>query len=519
MCTSANSNCGVRTPGRGRIGIGLALTSLTLLVACAVGPDYQRPNPPEADTYTSGAQPESTVTAAGQMQSFASGDAVPGAWWELFESPALDQEVNDALTHNKSLAAAKATLSVSEDQLRAGYGVFFPQVSAQAAAQRERLSLYQFGQQGKSATFNLFTASGSVGYVLDIFGGKRRQIEALHAEADLERATALAAYLTLTSNVVNTTIARAAYRAQIASAQDIVDATTEQIALAQTQYDSGVIPYATVLGLKTQLASAQSSLAALELHAQQSEHLLAVLAGRTPGALRAVDVPLEDLTLPQHLPLSLPSELVRQRPDILVAEASLHEASAQIGVATAAMLPSLSLTGSLGSAALTLQQLGQAGGTLWSAGAGVAVPIFQGGQLWYERQASIDAYHGALADYQQVVLTAFQQVADTLRSLEHDAESVQAEEVGTAAAQTTMELARANYQAGVADYATVLTAIIQYQTARLAYVGATAQRMQDTVALYVALGGGWWNAPESNPGLQGVKPSSEGPAAAPGTDK
>jgi len=336
--------------------------------------------------------------------------------------------------------------------------------------------------------------SGSVGYVLDLFGGNRRRLEALGAQVDLARENALAAYLALTANVVNTSIARAAYRAEIEATRDSIAAATEQVQLAEAQAEAGTAPYATVLALKTELASLQASLPPLELHADQAGHLLAVLAGRSPAEWSPPEIALDALRLPEDLPVSLPSELVRQRPDVLAAEASLHAASAQIGVATANMLPSITLSGGLGSEASRLGNLGAAAGRVWDAGGDISVPVFHGGTLWYTRKAAVDAYQAGLADYRQTVLTAFQQVADTLRALEHDAETVQASADAATAAQTALTLTQANYQAGVADYLAVLTATQQYQAARLSYLQASAQRLQDTVALYVALGGGWWNA-------------------------
>lgn len=474
----------------------IIIVASMVIAACAAGPNFKRPAPPTTDRYTTTAMPAATVAADGHSQRFADGATVPADWWKLFGAQDLDQTVKEALAQNQTLASATANLRQSEDTRRAGYGVFLPQIGIGGSAVRERVSPLQFGAAGPSSIFNLFTVSGSVGYVLDLFGGNRRRLEALGAQVDLARENALAAYLALTANVVNTSIARAAYRAEVDVTHETIAAATEQVQLAQAQADAGTAPYANVLTLQTELASLEASLPPLELHADQAGHLLAVLAGHSPAEWSPPEIALDALRLPEDVPVSLPSELVRQRPDVLAAEATLHAASAQIGVATADMLPSITLSGGIGAEATQLANLNTAAGRIWNAGGAISVPVFHGGTLWYTRKAAVDAYQASLADYRQTVLTAFEQVADTLRALEHDAETVQAAADAAGAARTALALMQANYQAGIADFLAVLTATQQFQAARLTYLQASAQRLQDTVALYVALGGGWWNAPK-----------------------
>jgi NodT family efflux transporter outer membrane factor (OMF) lipoprotein len=499
MCTSAASSAAVgQRPPR---AAALASLAALLLAACGAGPDFVRPSPPAQGGYLPGAAPAATVTADGRAQGFTSGAAVPADWWHLFGSADLDRLVNEALAHNETLASAGASLRQSEDALRAGYGVYLPQVSADLGATRQRASPLRLGQNGPSGIFNLFTLSGSVGYLLDVFGGARREVEALHAAVDVERNVALATYLALTANVVNTSIASAAYRAEIAATRASIEAAAAQLTLAEAQFAGGTAPYANVLSLRAQLAALQASLPPLELRAEQADHLLAVLAGHAPADWAAPALALEDFVLPESLPLSLPSALVRQRPDILAAEARLHRASAQIGVATAALLPTLTLSGSLGNDASRWPQLRDASGRFWSAGGDLSVPVFQGGKAWYGRKAALGAYQAALADYRQAVLSAFQQVADTLRALDHDAELVRAESESQAAARDSLKLTQVNYEAGVAGYLAVLTATSQYQAAEIGYLAARSQRLQDTVALFVALGGGWWAAAATVPAL------------------
>ncbi len=494
MSTSAASSRG-HTARRRRLTarrVPLAFFAALALGACAVGPDFVRPSAPTGAGYLPDAGGPA-VEGGGGAQRFVTGGALRADWWKEFGSPALDATVEEALKGSPSLAGANATLRASENQLRAGYGVFFPQVSASLDATRERLSPSRLGLSGPASVFNLFTLQGAVSYVADVFGGARRRVEASHAQVELERGTTLATYTTLTANVVNTSIARAGYRAEVEATRVSVEATTQRVDLTETQYAAGLAPYASVMNLKAQLAALKSTLPPLEQRADQASHLLAVLAGRTPSEWTPPDLRLADFCLPVELPLSLPSALVRQRPDILIAEAQLHEASAEVGASTANLLPTLTLSGELGNDSTTWRELRNPAGRFWSSGAELSVPVFQGGALWYSRKAAVEAYRAARAQYQQVVLTAFEQVADTLAALGHDAEAVRAAEEGRDAARTALALTDANYRVGTADYLSLMTATSQYQAAEIGYLGAVTQRLQDTVALYVALGGGWWN--------------------------
>jgi NodT family efflux transporter outer membrane factor (OMF) lipoprotein len=462
------------------------------LAGCAVGPRFVRPEPPRTDHYASGADPAATAAADGQAQRLERGAQVVGDWWTLFGSPQLDALMAQAAADSQTVKAAIASLRSSEANLRAGYGVFYPQVDANASVTRERTNLARFGQQQASATFDLFTLSGTVGYALDLFGGQRRAVEALGAQADYQRYTLVATYVALTANVVNTVIARAAYVEQVRVTEDLVRDQREQVSITVAQAEAGTVPYASALSLRSQLAAVEATVPPLRQRADQAGHLLATLAGHLPSEWTAPTVTFSDLKLPAAVPVSLPSELVRQRPDILASEALLHQASAEIGVATAALFPSITLDASLGTSSTTLGGLFGANGTIWSIGAGLAAPLFHGGTLLSKRQAAIDAYDQALASYRQTVLAAFAQVADALRALEHDAEALDAQARSVAEAEEALRLIRANYEAGVASYLQVLVAFGQYHQARVAYVAAKAQRLQDTVALLVALGGGWW---------------------------
>jgi NodT family efflux transporter outer membrane factor (OMF) lipoprotein len=474
-------------------GVGLFPILCCCIIGCAVGPDFVRPKSPSVERYTHGAEPTTTISADGQVQRFEKGAWIAADWWGLFNSPKINAVVKEALANNQTLQAAQASLRQSQENLRAGYGVFFPQFDASFSAARQKFSPARFGSSSPSTLFNLFTLGTTVNYTLDVFGRDRRAVESLRAQADFQRYTVLAAYLTLTSNVVNTVIAQAGYSAQIKATEEMISLLKEQVSITETQAQAGIVPYVNVLSLRTQLASTEGTLPLLRQRLSQAEHLLATLAGRAPAEWTPLEVDLADLKLPSDLPVSLPSDLVRQRPDILAAEAQLHSASANIGVATAALYPSITLDGTYGLNNTSIKDLFKKASTYWSLAASASTPLFHGGTLWFQRKAAIESYEQFLASYRQTVLNAFGQVADTLRALEYDAETLLAASQALSTSGRALKLIQTNYVAGTATYLQVLVANLQYRQAQVAYLQAVTQRFQDTVALFVALGGGWWN--------------------------
>ncbi len=488
------------------------------LAGCAVGPNFVRPAPPAVDRYSERSDPTSTRLAEGESQRLERGAQVVGNWWTLFDSPQVDALMEQAVAENQSLKAALASLRASQANLRAGYGVFFPQADANASVERQKTTLARLGQPNVPPTiFNLFTLSATIGYALDVFGGQRRAVESLQAQVDFQTYTAVATYLTLTANVLNTVIARAAYAEEARATEDIVRDLREQVAITEAQARAGTVPYTGVLSLRSQLAAVEASLPPLLQRVSQADHLLTTLAGHLPAEWTAPAVDFTELKLPDTVPVSLPSELVRQRPDILAAEAQLHQASAEVGVATAALFPSLTLSASLGGNNTTLDSMFASNGTFWSVAAGLTAPIFRGGTLRARRRAAVETYDGALASYRQTVLAAFTQVADTLQALEHDADTLEAEGRATDAASEALRLVRANSQAGIASDLQVLVAFVQYHQARIGEIQARAQRLQDTAALLIALGGGWWDPEKSllcsgaNPGPNAGSSTSASP--------
>jgi NodT family efflux transporter outer membrane factor (OMF) lipoprotein len=470
------------------------LAATALLGGCAVGPTFHRPPPPTVSRYLHDGDPATTASAGGTRQSFKPAASISADWWRLFRSNKLDELITQALAANPGLAAAQASLRESQDNLRSGYGIFYPHVAAAAGFTRERNAPEAIGLHNvPSSVFNLFTLSGSVSYALDLFGGQRRLVESLGAQVDVEQAGAQATYLTLLANIVETVIARAAYRAEVEATQRLIELSGEQMRLAQVQVEAGTQPYSSVLALQSQLASYQASIPQLEQKVAQSEDLLAALTGQLPAAFTVPDIRLSDLSLPSDLPLSVPSDLVRQRPDILAAEATAHAASANVGVATAAMLPSIALNGAFSANGSAVNQLTAVAGRAWSVGGAITQPLFAGGTLWFKRRAAIDDYQRSMALYRQTVLGAFEQVADTLRALDHDAATLAAQDQARSSAAQALHLVQIHYAAGLSTYLEVLTADAQFRQAEIADIEALATRYQDTVALYVALGGGWWN--------------------------
>ena len=466
----------------------------TAVCGCAVGPNFVRPAAPEVTRYTQEPQPSQTMVADGRAQYFSADASLPADWWRLFQSPALDAAVSQALERNPTLQAAAASLRQSQDNLHAGDGIFWPWLGTGLGGQRARSAPQQQGEQTPGSIFNVVTASATISYPLDIFGGERRTAEGLAAQVEQQRFLGKAAYLTLSANVVNTCIARAAYAGQMAATEQLIALETEQLRSIDVQVRTGTQPYANVLSQRSLIATNQALLAPLAQKLSQADHLLALLQGALPAQAVLPVIALDSLQLPLNLPLSLPSDLVRQRPDILAAEAQLHSASADIGVATAAMFPSLSLSATYGRTGSSLGSLSGAGEAFWSIGPSLVAPLFQGGSLRYKRKAAQDAYQVQLANYRQTVLTAFGQVADALAALQHDAQALQAQTEARDTAAQALALLQANYRSGLAAYVDVLTADVQLHSASISYLQAVAQRCQDTVALFAALGGGWWNS-------------------------
>ena len=474
--------------------VAVALGAAATLVGCTVGPNFQRPDAPATTRYSETPMPQETASAAGTggaAQRFVAGD-LPAQWWSLYRSEPLDRLVRDALAGSPTLTAAQATLRQAQENLAARTGaLLYPAVNANASATREKLSNASFGQSGASL-FNLYNASVDVSYMLDVAGGNRRQLEALEAQVDYQNYQLAGAHLALTSNIVTAAISEASLRAQLQATRDILAAEQEVVRRVQRQYQLGGVARLDLVAVQSQAAQTEATIPPLESALAQARHQLAVLIGRLPSEASIPEFNLDTLHLPEDIPVTLPSELVRQRPDIRAAEALLHQASAQIGVATANLYPQITLTGSFGGQSNQLHNL-FAGPSVWSIGAGLLQPLFRGGELQAERRAAIAAYDAAEAQYQQTVLQAFRNVADALRALEGDALTVKAQTEAEALARDRLDLTRKQFELGGTSYLALLDAQRQFSLARVALVRVQSNRYADTAALFQALGGGWWN--------------------------
>jgi NodT family efflux transporter outer membrane factor (OMF) lipoprotein len=494
----------VRIPLRSivsRIGLPLPVLWLAALSSsCAVGPDFVRPEPPSVTTFTGNADETSRPLASGPgepEQRFAVGQQISTEWWELFQSAQISDAVQQAMVGSPTLAVAKATLEQAQEAIIQARAAFYPQVDANAGVSRQENAAGPVHGKNKSqTTFNLFSLGGTVSYTPDVFGATRRQVEEAQAVAQSDDYQLAAAYLTLTGNVVMQAITIAGTRLEIAATEEIIVEDQTNLDLVQAKFDAAKAARTDVLVADSQLANDRALLPPLRQQLSAADHALSILIGKLPAEWAPPAFELAQLTLPGDLPVQIPSEFVRQRPDIMAAEAQLHAASAAIGVATAELYPSVVLSGSIGLQSLTAESLFDAASTAWNIAAGVTAPVFHGGALLSQRRSAIDAFQGTFATYRETVLQAFGQVADTLDALAHDADLVAAQRHALDVADESLALARLSYEAGKSDVLQMLDSQRLDQQARLGYARAQTQRFQDTAQLFVAMGGGWWeNAP------------------------
>jgi NodT family efflux transporter outer membrane factor (OMF) lipoprotein len=478
----------------------IATLAALLLAGCAVGPNFKTPAAPSVADYTPAplsATPATPNVAGGQAQRFAKGAEVPGDWWTLFHSQPLNDLVTQALANNHDLKAAQAALSVAQENVLAQRGAFYPQVSAGFSATRQRQSGAIAPTPSNNAfQYNLFTPQVSVSYALDVFGLNRRGAESIKAQEQAVRYQMIAAHLTLTTNVAAAAIQEGALQAQVDATRELIDINTKIVETLRYQMSKGYANRLDLAAQESQLAQVSATLPPLLKQLAQQHDLLAVLAGRYPSQAPAATFDLASLTLPQDLPVSLPSALVAQRPDVLQAEANLHAASANIGVAEANRLPNIQLTANAGSTALAIGQVFGVGSGFWALGAAITAPIFDGGTLKHQERAAKAAYVQAAEQYRSTVLGAFQNVADTLAALDQDAAGLKASAAASDAAKVTLDLSQRQLQDGYASGLAVLNAEQAYQQARINLVQAQANRYADTAALFQALGGGWRGRPD-----------------------
>jgi NodT family efflux transporter outer membrane factor (OMF) lipoprotein len=497
----------------------LVSTCAALAGGCAVGPNFHRPQAPADAGYAPTPLPQVSASVpihGGEAQRFVSGQDIPSEWWELFQCPQLNSLIERAFKSNPTVAAAQAALAQAHELVSAQRGFYFPSIGATYQAERHKIAGNLTNDQAPGVQgngdnlsaplqdpnnppytaplyYNFQTAELTVGFVPDVFGGNRRQVESLAAQAEAQRLALEATYITLASNVVSAAIQEASLRAQIQATQQIIAADQKSLQVLRDQFKLGYAMRIDVAAQETALAQAKATLPPLQLQFEQTRDLIRALVGNLPNQ----DVPetfeLDALHLPPEMPLSLPAKIIEQRPDVRAAEAQLHAANAQVGVAVAAMLPQFPITGSYGGNADQFNWMFRSGGPFWNLVGDVTQPIFQGGTLLHRKRAANEALKQAAAQYQSTVITAYQNVADTLHASFSDADALAADVEAENAAKVTYDLTRRQMDVGYVNYLTLLSAEAAYQQALLSRVQAQATRYGDSLALFQALGGGWWN--------------------------
>ncbi|AZG77370.1 efflux transporter outer membrane subunit [Methylocystis rosea] len=496
----------------------LGLLLAALLSGCAVGPDFVAPEAPLGAGYAAGKPAnitQSAPIAGGGAQKLVPGRDIPGEWWRLFRSKQIAALVAEAVTNHPNIAAAEAALRQARETTEADAASFFPSATLSQSVARTQMTTAQFGgfsqsssssgSQGSSSSgatallYTLHNSNVAVSFTPDVFGKTMRTVESDFAAAEYQRFQLEATYLALAANVVTAAIADSNYASQIKVTRDLIAAYQKQLDILQKRFELGAVSAADVVSEKALVAQAQATLPPLEKARAQTRNQLMAYLGRFPNDDKGEAIDIEHLHLPRDLPLSLPSNLVRQRPDVLSAEAQLHQASANVGVATANMLPQLTLTGNGGSQASNFSQLFLPQTSVYNLATQLSGQAFDAGKLFHQREAKLAALEQAEAQYRATVISAFQNVADALQAIKHDAATLRAQVAAEKAAAESLDISQAQYLAGSTTYPTVLNAAQTLLNARLNRVQAQAARFSDTAALMQALGGGWWNRLDETP--------------------
>lgn len=453
-----------------------AVSALLSLSACSVGPDFAAQPASLSQHYDRQAEQHLDNTAEQHIEL---GKHVSGDWWSAFRSPKLDQVVRRAIDGNLELVAADATIRQASSSVAAAEGALYPQVNFGAQAGRQRLH-----NAPEAAVVNVYGVGPQVSFDLDAFGGNKRLVEQQQAFTDLQQHRYEAAWLTLTGDVTRQALLLASANAQMQAVTTLLANDAKNLELVRAAQLNGSTTQIDVALAETRLAEDRTLLPPLAQQRDSARHALSVLTGKGPADWIAPDFDLTEFELPTNIPVGLPSAMAHERPDIQQAEAELHMASAAVGVATANLYPHIELSASLVQAAS-----GNGGAALWGFAAGLTAPIFNGGTLKAERQASIDGYQASLARYQQTVIRSFGQVADSLQALNHGAEQNQAQEDALRAAETSLRLNQLAYSQGDNSILQVLEAQRAYEQALLGQIRVKTARYLDTVQLFVALGG------------------------------
>ena len=501
--------------------IGVAMVLAYLTAGCAAGSNFHRPDPPKSADYAPQPLPQQTASspgiAGGDAQHLTAGD-ISWRWWTLFESPQLNALIEQAFKNNPSILNAQSALRQAQEMVSAQRGFFYPTVAANYNFERQKVagnlsSSVAPGVQGNGTDiapvqnltgtphnqplyYNFQTAQLTVGYTPDVFCGNRRQVESLQAQAEAQRFGLEAAYMTLASNIVAAAIQDAALRMQLEAAHAIVDESRKSLDILRRQFAVGYVMRADVAAQEAQLAQAQALLPPLDKQLEQTRDLIRALAGNLPNEDVAATFNFEDLHLPRELPLTLPWKLIDQRPDVRAAESLLHGANAQVGVAIAARLPQFPITGAVGGTATEFSQMFASGGPFWNLILGATQPLFEGGTLRHRQRAAEQALIQAATQYHSTVIAAYQNVADTLHAIYSDADGLEAAVQYERATKIQLDIAQRQLTTGMIDELFLLQAQESYQQALINRVQAQELRFGDSAALFMALGGGWWNRPD-----------------------
>jgi NodT family efflux transporter outer membrane factor (OMF) lipoprotein len=469
-----------------------------MLTNCTLGPDFHTPASPDVGHYLP-ANGTSRHSSDDRVPGFTlvQGGDVPAQWWALFRSRGLNRLIEDGIEHNAELEAAEAAVRVAQANALAQRGTLFPVVSAGFDANRQKVAARTLASDLASGAglFSLHTAQVSVSFVPDVFGGIRRQIESTDAQVELELFRREAVFLTLTSNLALAAIQEAALRGQLSATQRLIDIQVQLLGVLKRRQEQGQLPLNDIVAQETAVAQTRLLLPPLERQLAQKRNLMAFLSGRFPSMDSAASFQLTSFRLSRALPLSVPADLVRQRPDVRAAEATLRAVNAQIGVAIANRLPQITLTGNAGSTAESISRLFSPGTAFWMIAGSAVQTVFDAGSLENKQRAAEEATVQAAALYRSAVLAAFQNVADVLRSLQADARAINAAIAAERSASQNIDLVRRQVDEGQVNIPLLLAAQQAYLQALLARVEAEASRLENTVALFQALGGGWWNRP------------------------
>ncbi|CAN2535896.1 Outer+membrane+protein+OprM [Methylocapsa aurea] len=473
-------------------------SALFLLSGCAVGPDFHTPAMPNVSSFLPAAYADGAASDPIAGMRLVNGAEIPPQWWELLRSEGLNLLVRDAITHNADLTAAEAAVRVARANALAQRGALFPTVDATLDASRQKIAVAPTVDptSGEISTgpsrYGVVTRQVSVSFAPDLWGGTRRQIETADAEVDSTAFQREGVYLTLASNVALAAIEEARIRGQIDATNRVISLQTQLLSILRRQFEIGHIALSDVMTQETALAQSRLSLPPLEQDLAKQRHLLAFLSGRFPNEPPSPTFRLTSFRLPRSLPLSVPGNLVRQRPDVRTAEASLHGANAQIGAAIADRLPQITLTANLGRTSSNVPELSPTG-AMWLVGSHLAQKVFDAGTLAYKQRAAEEAANQSLAQYRSIVLAAFQNVADVLSALQSDARAIAAATTAEHSARQNVQLIQRQLEQGLVNVPILIEAQRAYLDTATALVDARASRFADTVALFQALGGGWWN--------------------------